>query len=120
MKTAQCACGYTASGETDAAIECLLRAEETAIARDSLAHLSRIRRSLRLAGVGRTARRGGEGMLTAREAEVLGLVAEGLTNDEIARRLGIGRPTVVRLVQTASAKLGARSRAHAAARAARR
>jgi DNA-binding CsgD family transcriptional regulator len=46
---------------------------------------------------------------------VLELVAEGLANDEIARRLGLGRPTVVRLIRSAQQKLGAGSRAQAAA-----
>jgi DNA-binding CsgD family transcriptional regulator len=54
-------------------------------------------------------------VLTGRELEVLELVAEGLVNDEIARRLGLGRPTVVRLIRSAQQKLGAGNRAQAAA-----
>jgi DNA-binding NarL/FixJ family response regulator len=56
--------------------------------------------------------------LTVREREVLALVAEGLTNGEIARRLGLGRPTVVRVIRSAQQKLGASSRTQAAALAA--
>ena len=43
------------------------------------------------------------------------LVRTGLTNAAIASRLGISRRTVVALVTSASAKLGATSRNHAAA-----
>ncbi|HJP88784.1 MAG TPA: LuxR C-terminal-related transcriptional regulator [Candidatus Limnocylindrales bacterium] len=51
--------------------------------------------------------------LTARECEVLRLVERGRTNPEIARRMGIGRPTVARHLSNAMDKLGAESRAHA-------
>jgi DNA-binding CsgD family transcriptional regulator/tetratricopeptide (TPR) repeat protein len=79
--------------------------------------LARIHRSMRLAGVYRSAERssGVKGSLTPREREVLGLVAQGLTNLDIARRLGVGRPTVARTISTASAKLGATTRGQAAA-----
>ncbi|MEX1168741.1 MAG: LuxR C-terminal-related transcriptional regulator [Chloroflexota bacterium] len=75
---------------------------------------ARIRRSLRLAGSRRSARRVPGGRLSAREREVLALVAAGLTNPQIATRLGVGRPTVARLVANAGAKLGTSSRAQAA------
>lgn len=52
--------------------------------------------------------------LSAREAEVLGLVGEGLTTREIARRLGISAATVNNHVQRLLRKLNARNRAHAA------
>jgi DNA-binding CsgD family transcriptional regulator len=78
--------------------------------------LVRVRRSLRLAGVRRSAaRERAEGGLTGREREVLELVAQGLSNAEIARRLGTGRSTVERTIAAAAAKLGVRSRAQAAA-----
>jgi len=82
---------------------------------------ARIRRSLRLAGerprIPRTAHAAGS-VLTSREAQVLQLVARGRTNDEIARYLAVGRPTVARLLSNAMVKLGATSRAHAIALAA--
>ena len=52
--------------------------------------------------------------LSARESEVLGLVGEGLTTREIARRLGISAATVNNHVQKLLRKLNARNRAHAA------
>jgi DNA-binding NarL/FixJ family response regulator len=55
--------------------------------------------------------------LTRREHEVLGLVAEGLTNKEIARTLFISEATAKVHVQHILRKLGARTRAEAAARA---
>ena len=45
----------------------------------------------------------------------MGLVEEGLTNLEIARRLGLGRPTVTRILASAMMKLGVSSRAQLAA-----
>jgi DNA-binding NarL/FixJ family response regulator len=53
--------------------------------------------------------------LTARELEVLAAVREGLTNDEIAARLVVSEGTVRKHLQNASAKLGAHTRAEAAA-----
>ncbi len=78
---------------------------------------ARVRRSLRLAGVRIAAARGrGPIMeLTLREAEVVRLVQQGLSNPEVARRLGLGRPTVARLVTSAMGKLGVERRAQLAA-----
>jgi DNA-binding NarL/FixJ family response regulator len=57
--------------------------------------------------------------LTARELEVLGLVAEGLRNADIAERLFLSERTVAHHVSAILRKLGVRSRAQAGAEAAR-
>ncbi len=62
----------------------------------------------------------GPGGLTAREAEVLGLVAQGLTNRAIAEALVLSENTVIRHVANIFAKLGVKSRAAAVAVAAER
>lgn len=49
--------------------------------------------------------------LTDREAEVLGLVARGLSNSEIAGRLGMSPATAKTHINRAMTKLGARDRA---------
>ncbi len=55
----------------------------------------------------------GAGGLTRRELEVLGLVAAGASNQQIAERLFISRPTAIRHVANIFAKLDARNRAEA-------
>ncbi|HTP19435.1 MAG TPA: AAA family ATPase [Solirubrobacteraceae bacterium] len=59
------------------------------------------------------------GQLTSRQVEILRLLADGLTNAEIAARLYITPKTVAHHVSAVLGKLGVRSRRQAAAEAAR-
>jgi DNA-binding CsgD family transcriptional regulator/tetratricopeptide (TPR) repeat protein len=68
---------------------------------------------------GRTVAHGERDELTAREREVLALIAAGLSNAEIARRLVISPKTAEHHVGRVLGKLGVRSRAEAAAHAVR-
>jgi pimeloyl-ACP methyl ester carboxylesterase/DNA-binding CsgD family transcriptional regulator len=71
-------------------------------------------------GAGRRARQAGSpaGDLSERELDVLRLVAHGLSDQEIARRLGISAHTAHRHVSNIRGKLGVSTRAAAAAHAA--
>jgi DNA-binding CsgD family transcriptional regulator len=104
------------SGDIDAAVLRLEAVEARAVERGMQPLLARIHRSLRAAGRRRSAPRSrtGADALSARERTVLSLVGSGLTNAEIAGRLGLSRHTIVSQLSSASAKLGARSRAQAA------
>jgi DNA-binding NarL/FixJ family response regulator len=51
-------------------------------------------------------------VLTGRERELVGLVGEGLSNDEIAQRLVLSPATVKTHINRSMMKLGARDRAH--------
>jgi DNA-binding NarL/FixJ family response regulator len=51
-------------------------------------------------------------VLTERERELVGLVGEGLSNDEIAQRLVLSPNTVKTHINRSMMKLGARDRAH--------
>jgi DNA-binding NarL/FixJ family response regulator len=62
----------------------------------------------------------GDEPLTSREHEVLDLLGQGLSNKQIARRLGISEHTVKFHVSALYAKLGAASRTDAVSRGARR
>jgi DNA-binding NarL/FixJ family response regulator len=55
--------------------------------------------------------------LSEREVEILGLIAQGLSNREIADRLSLAQGTVKNYVTTILQKLGARDRTQAALRA---
>ena len=72
-----------------------------------------------LGAAGRSAVRGERDELTAREREVLHLIAAGLSNAAIADRLVIAPKTAEHHVGRVLAKLGVRSRAEAAALAVR-
>jgi two-component system nitrate/nitrite response regulator NarL len=54
-------------------------------------------------------------VLSQRERQVLGLIAEGLTDSQIAVQLGVRQPTVSTFVKRVFAKLGVVNRAAAAA-----
>jgi DNA-binding CsgD family transcriptional regulator len=101
------------AGAHDLAVDALRAVLDLASASGMEALAARVRRSLRQAGVrgaARAPRRSGEVGLTARERELVALVERGLTNIEIARRLGLGRPTVARILASAMAKLGVERR----------
>jgi DNA-binding CsgD family transcriptional regulator len=68
----------------------------------------------------RTATRANPGGLTARELEVMGLIAEGLRNAEIAARLFMSERTVAHHVSAILRKLEVSTRGQASAEAARR
>lgn len=112
-----------AMGDVDGARAALEALELDAAAGPYRPLLGRIHRSLRLVGVRRSSVAGVEdrstpvgARLTTREREICRLVANGESNIEIARRLGVGRPTVARLLGSAMGKLGVDSRAQVAAR----
>ena len=105
-----------------------LRARPLAAAIDRLARRARLdlgadlggdRRGSGSSGGGSRAGDGGAA-LTPREAEVLALVAEGLTNRQIGERLFISEKTASVHVSRLLAKLGAGTRGEAAAVARRR
>jgi DNA-binding NarL/FixJ family response regulator len=72
----------------------------------------------RLAGLEKPPRSPSKGNLTGRQVEILRLVAQGLSNPEIATRLELSDHTVKRHVANLLTKLGLSSRAAAAAYAA--
>ncbi|MFC5848801.1 helix-turn-helix transcriptional regulator [Deinococcus petrolearius] len=108
-----------ASGARSPAPEALLTLEVLAAQAGAAAQVLRLRADLaRLAGQGRprSGRPAGPDVrLTAREREVLTLVARGLSNPEIGAALGIRAGTAKIHVERILSKLGASDRAGAAA-----
>ncbi|WP_219415830.1 LuxR family transcriptional regulator [Pseudonocardia nigra] len=98
-----------AMAEAHAALE---QFEQMSAAPDADAAASVLRR---LGGPGRRRPRRA-GPLTQRETEVLGLLTEGMSNEQIAQRLTISRRTAEHHVSSVLAKLGVVSRAEAVAR----
>jgi len=104
--------GYLLKGATTADIAAAIRA----VAAGGSALEPRV--AAKLAAALRAPR--GAGQLSAREREVLGLIAEGLPGKQIARQLGISERTVKFHTASLLRKLGADNRAQAVAVAAER
>ena len=104
------ACGYVLK---DASIEELRGAVSQVMAGQSVVPLGLINAALRGTEAG-TAQSDPVALLTGREREVLGLVARGLTNKEIARELTVSPATVKAHVERIIAKLGVSDRTQAA------
>ncbi|MEE4154844.1 MAG: response regulator transcription factor [Erythrobacter sp.] len=99
----------------DTAIDDLCAAIEQVLAGQSALPLELVNAALRAAPVARQSSSDDlEQILTKREREVVALVAEGLTNKEIARKLGISPATVKVHVERLIGKLGVADRTQAA------
>jgi two-component system, NarL family, response regulator LiaR len=98
----------------------LVRAIHTVNAGEALLHPAVTARVMRELTEGESAAAEPDGRLTAREREVLALVARGLPNKLIARELGIAEKTVKTHVSSILAKLGVSDRTQAALLAVRR
>ena len=105
-------------GDADAAAEGLAILEE--IGTHEVAAVMRRRRGIKRRRGPARARLSNEGGLTARQMEVLDLLAAGLTNAQIGERIGISVKTVDHHVSAVLATLGAETRTEAAAAALRR
>ncbi len=104
-------------------VDLLRRALDELLALDAKAAAARVGRRLRERGAAglprgpRAATRENPAQLTARELEVLALVADGLRNRDIAARLFVSTKTVDHHVSAILRKLGVRTRGEAGARA---
>jgi len=79
-----------------------------------------LRRVLRAVGASRAATTNRPGGLTAREVDILRLLAEGMSNRDIARNLVISESTAANHVRSIFLKTGAANRTQAARYAAAR
>jgi DNA-binding NarL/FixJ family response regulator len=84
-----------------------------AVTRRLISEFARLRPQAATGASGAAARPGALAALTPRETEVLRLVAEGLSNTEIARRLVVTEETVKTHVSRILSKLGLRDRTQA-------
>jgi DNA-binding CsgD family transcriptional regulator len=106
--------------------EFLLESEAATIARDRFAAIGsqlavqRVEQVLQRLSVKVPSREADQSQLSEREMQVAMLIAQGLTNPAIARRLFLSRPTVAAHVASILAKLGFSSRSQIAAWIARR
>ncbi|MCX4741210.1 response regulator [Streptomyces antibioticus] len=94
----------------------LLSAVTATLSADLLVAPARVRRLVEQHAVRRQQSRTGAdatSVLTDREVEVLGLVAKGLANEEIAERMSVSESTVKTHLHRAMTKLNLRSRAQA-------
>lgn len=118
-RTVRCRLGtglaLTKIGDIAGARVSLLEAEKIAEERHYEPLLRRIRRAAREAGLSRPSRAPASGRITAREREVLDLVASGSPTKEIAAELQIAPSTVETLIRNAMRKTGAATRLQAAA-----
>ncbi|MPZ67957.1 MAG: hypothetical protein GEU71_00310 [Actinobacteria bacterium] len=118
-RTVRCRLGaglaLTKLGDIAGARASLLEAEKIAEECHYEPLLRRIRKAAREAGLSRPSRAPAVGRITAREREVLGLVAAGSPTKEIAAELQIAPSTVETLIRNAMRKTGAATRLEAAA-----
>ncbi|HEY1333218.1 MAG TPA: helix-turn-helix transcriptional regulator, partial [Myxococcaceae bacterium] len=111
-----------ADGDDDESLRAALDILTRLGARPAAAIVARRLRERGARGVARGPRastRANPAQLTARESEVLALLAEGLRNAEIAERLFLSHRTVEHHVSAILQKLGARNRGEAVAAARR-